>query len=82
MMTEQIVSLIIIGICPNLISIMTAIGLIMRVMREFKALKAQVIDMKSIDALNATMNQVMRENYELKKKLNETLTKIDHIERK
>lgn len=81
MTTEQITSLII-AIAPYVLTVLTTIGMILKVMRDFKDLKATVTDMKCIQQLNEKMSQVLQENYELKKKLNETLTKIDHIQRK
>lgn len=81
MTTEQIISLVI-SICPSVIAIFTTMGVVLRVVKDFRSLKSEVADMKSIDDLKIMVNQVMSENYELKKKLNETLTKIDHIERK
>lgn len=81
MTTEQIIDLVI-SLCPSVMAILTMVGVVAKTVREFTALKKQVTDMKSIEDLNTKLGQVIQENYELKKKLNETLTKIDHIERK
>ena len=81
MATDQIISLVI-SISPSIIAICTALGVVLRVIKDFKGLKKQVTDMKCFDDLNIQIGQLISENYELKKKLNETLTKIDHIERK
>lgn len=81
MTTDQIVSLIV-GICPSVVTILTVASVIIRVVKDFKDLKKQVNDMKCFDDLNTKMGQLVHENYELKKKLNETLTKLDHVERK
>lgn len=81
MTTEQIINLII-SLCPSVMAILTMVGVVAKTVREFTTLKKQVTDMKSIEDLNTKLGQVIHENYELKKKLNETLTKIDHIERK
>lgn len=80
MTTDQIISLII-GICPSVIAILTTVGVVLRVIKDFRDLKKQVTDMKCVEELNAKMSCVLQENYELKKKLNETLTKMDHIKR-
>lgn len=81
MTTDQIITLVI-GICPSVIAILTTVGLVLRVVKDFKDLKKQVTDMKVFNELRDQMRQLARENYELKKKLNEMLTKIDRIERK
>lgn len=81
MTTDQIIS-IIISVFPSALAILTMVGVVLRVVKDFNALKAQVTDMKDIRDLNDKLGDLIRENYELKKKLNETLTKIDHIERK
>lgn len=81
MTTETIISLVI-SICPSVIAILTMIGVVLRVIHDFKNLHKTVTDMKSLEELNAKMGHVLQENYQLKQKLNETLTKIDHIQRK
>lgn len=81
MTTDQIISLVI-GICPSAIAILTMVGVVLRVVKDFKDLKKQVADMKVFDELKEQIGQVIRENHELKKKYNELLTKIDRIERK
>lgn len=81
MTTEQIFS-IIVGVFPSALAIITMAGVAIRVMRAFQDLDAKVTDMKSIKDLNDKIGNLILENYELKKKLNETLTKIDRIERK
>lgn len=73
---------IIIGIFPSTLTILMVICVVAKIVREFKALKKDVVDMKSFDTQKAQMDALLHENYQLKKKLNELLTKIDHIERK
>lgn len=81
MTTDQIISLVI-GICPSVIAILTALSVVLRVIKDFKDLKKQVADMKCFDELNVKISNLIQENYELKRTLNQTLTKIDRIERK
>lgn len=81
MTTDQIISTVM-QVFPSVIAILTMVGCIVRVLKDFKDLKEKVTDMKCIQDLKDQMGLVIQENYELKKKLNETLTKIDHIERK
>ena len=81
MTSDQIIN-VVMQIFPSVIAILTMAGCIFRVLRDFKDLKRQVTDMKCIQELKDQLSLIIRENYELKKKLNETLTKMDHIERK
>lgn len=81
MTTDQIISLVI-GICPSVIAILTALSVVLRVIKDFKDLKKQVADMKCFDELNVKISNLIQENYELKRTLNQALTKIDRIERK
>ena len=81
MTTEEIIQLVI-SVCPSVVAILTMLGVVLRVVKDFRDLKRLVIDMKSVEDLNVKMSLVLQENIELKKKLNETMCKIDHIERK
>lgn len=80
MSSDQIVSLII-SIAPSFISILTMIGVIARTLKAFADLKKQVTDMKVIEDLKKKLDVVIEENISLKKTLNETMTKIDHVKR-
>lgn len=97
MTTDQIIDLVI-EIAPSIVTIITVIGVIARVIMSFKGLKKDVTTdttdhkekvnqlyaktHREIEELNSTMRQLVQENYELKKQLNETLTKMDHIDRR
>lgn len=81
MTTDQIISLVI-SVCPSVIAILTMVSVVLRVIKDFRELKKTVTDMKSVEELNTKMGLVLQENYELKRKLNEALTKIDRIQRK
>lgn len=80
MTAEQIVELVV-SILPSLIAIFTTIGVIIKTLKEFSELKKQVTDMKAIEDIKTQLSQIIKENYELKKTLNETMTKIDHVQR-
>lgn len=71
----------VIAILPSLIAVFTTIGMIVKVIHQFADVKKDVADMKCIEDLKEQMTQVLKENYELKKTLNETMTKIDHVQR-
>lgn len=80
MTTEQIVELVI-SILPSIVAVFTTLGVVLNVIKQFAALKKDVADMKCLEDLKAEMTTVLKENYELKKTLNETMTKIDHVQR-
>lgn len=52
------------------------------VITSFENLKQEVLNTKEYEDLKTQLRLVHEENVVLKKKLNELLTKIDHIERK
>lgn len=81
MTTEQIVELVM-SCLPSFIAICTTVGVVLKVIKQFADLKKQVTDMKCLEDLKAELSAVIKENYELKQTLNETMTKIDHVERK
>lgn len=72
---------IIILVAPYVLSALTFIGVIAKVISSFRALKKDVVDMKDLYEVKSQMKQLLSENYELKKTLNETMTKIDHVRR-
>lgn len=78
---EQIIELVI-QILPSVIAFCTTVGMIIKTVKEFAVLRKEVANMKSIEDLKADLGKVIEENYQLKKTLNDTMTKIDHIERK
>lgn len=80
MTTEQITQLIL-QIAPSVITILSMIGVVIKVIGQIKALKKQVVDMKPYEDLKSQLSTVLQENYELKKTLNECMTKIDHVKR-
>lgn len=73
---------IIVLVAPYVLSAITFIGVVAKVIKSFADLKKQVVDMKQIEDVKSQMKTLLQENYELKKTLRETMTKIDHIERK
>lgn len=88
MTTDKIID-IITALGPYIIIVLTVVATIIKVFmefrqlaKEFKLLHQKVNDNKEIKELNEKVGYILQENYELKKKLNELLTKIDHIERK
>ena len=72
---------IIILIGPYVLSLLTFIGVIAKVIHSFVKLKKEVVDMKCYNDLKEQMGEVLRENHELKYTLNEAMTKIDNVRR-
>ena len=51
------------------------------ILDKFEEMREEVFNTKEYSDLKAQLKIAYQENYELKKKLNELLTKIDHIQR-
>lgn len=51
------------------------------VINKFEEVRQEIFNAKEYSELKGQLLLVHQENYELKKKLNELLTKIDHIQR-
>ncbi len=87
MTAEQIIELIM-PYVVDAVSIISFVGVVLKVISQFKDLKKEVTDMKSIDTLKdeiknlvGRLDDLAKENKELKRKYNETMTKIDHVRR-
>lgn len=80
-MKEQITEIILL-IAPSVITILSMIGIIAKVIGHFRSLKKEVVDMKEMKEVKQKLDAVIQENYELKKTLKETMSVIDRIERK
>lgn len=81
MTLEQIVELVATAL-PSVIAFFTTIGMIIKTLKEFKQLRSEVANMKAIEDVKDELKVILKENYELKRTLNEAMTKIDHVERK
>ena len=81
MTVNEIVELVV-SILPSMMAVLTTVGIIAKTLKEFAELKKEVTDLKAIEDVKVELKQILEENYALKKTLNETMTKIDHVERK
>lgn len=81
-MTAQAVYELVLAILPSLMAIGTFIGIVLKIIGDFKALKKEVYDLKCIDELKKQVSILSKENAELRMELRQLLTKIDHVERK
>lgn len=80
-MAIETIKELLIFITPYIITALTFIGVVIKVLHSFSKLKKDVVDMKELHEVKEKLNMVLKENYELKKTLNETMTKIDHVRR-
>lgn len=80
METEQIVTWVL-SILPSLIAVLSTVGLVVKTIRNFKKLKDDVSNMTAMEEIRSELKEVLQENRELKKQLNRTMTKIDHVYR-
>lgn len=77
---EQII-LMAVAAGPSLLAIFGIIGACIKICKGFTELKNEVVNTKEYQDVKAQLKIAHQENVELKKKLNELLTKIDHIDR-
>lgn len=78
---EQIL-LMIVGASPALGAIIGIVVAVCKLIARFEKIKSEIIDTKEYQTLKDQLVLVNKENRELKRKLNELLTKIDKIDRK
>lgn len=71
----------VIAIIPSIIAVLSTVGLIWKVIKNFKKLKDDVSNMTAMEDIRNQLKEVLQENAKLKKQLNETLTKIDKVHR-
>lgn len=71
----------VITILPSVIAVLSTVGLIWKTIKQFKKLKDDVSNMTAMEDVRNQLREVLQENASLKKKLNETLTKIDKVHR-
>lgn len=71
----------VLDILPSFIAVLSTVGLILKVIKDFKKLKSDVSNMTAMEDIRNQLKEVLQENAKLKKQLNETLTKIDKVHR-
>ena len=80
-MTTSLIMAALLALAPAITSVVGQIITFIKQRGELKPLIKAVKDTKEYDELKDQLAIVHQENIELKKKLNELLTKIDHISR-
>lgn len=78
METEQIVTWVL-SILPSLIAVLSTVGLVIKTIRNFNSLKKEVTDMKAMEEVKEQLKMVLKENYELKYRLDKTIAKMNNI---
>ena len=92
-MTFEQIMTIIVAAAPSITAIIGIVAAVVKGIRSNKATSQDVIDKfeevrmeifntKEYSELKSQLLLAHQENYELKRKINELLTKIDHIQRK
>lgn len=71
----------VIAILPSVIAVLTNVGLVIKTLREFTALHKQVTDMKAMEDVKTQLKLILQENYELKSKLDKTISKMNHVQK-
>ena len=69
----------IIAVLPSVIAVLTTVGVIVKTLKEFNALKKQVTDMKAMEDVREQLKMILQENYQLKNQLDKTIAKINHV---
>lgn len=80
MTINEIIDLIL-SILPSVIAVLTSLGAVIKLLKEIKDLHTQVNDNKPTEELNDQIKALIAQNIELKKQINEVITKIDHVDR-
>lgn len=78
----ETVILALIAAAPAITAIAGIVLAVTKLVKAFNELKAEVVNTKEFEELKIELKIAHEENRELKKKLNQLLTKIDHIKRK
>ena len=91
-MTVETIFLALVAAAPAITAVCSIIAAVVKIIKsnkkeikavvdELTALKTEVAKTEEYENLKAQLKEVHRENVELKKRLNEVLTKIDKIQR-
>lgn len=92
-MTFEQIMAIVVAAAPSLTAIIGIVAAVVKgiksnkttskdVIDKFEEVRQEIFNTKEYSELKDQLKLAHQENYELKKKINELLTKIDHIQRK
>lgn len=71
----------VVAILPSVIAVLTTVGLVVKTLKEFTALHNQVTDMKAMEDVKTQLKLLLQQNYELKSKLDKTISKMNHVQK-
>lgn len=77
-MIDQITTYII-SILPSLITIISVICMVVKIIKQFTSLREEVKNSKEMEDIKNQIQIVVQENYELKKQIKTLVNKIDKI---
>lgn len=91
-MTFEQIMAIVVAAAPSLTAIIGIVAAVVKgiktskttsedVINKFEEVRQEIFNTKEYSDLKSQLTLAHQENYELKKKINELLTKIDHIDR-
>ena len=69
----------VLSVVPSVIAILSTVGIILKALKEFAALKKEVTDMKAMEDVRDQLKMILQENYELKSRLDKTIAKVNHV---
>lgn len=69
----------VLSVLPSVIAILSTVGIILKTLKEFKSLKKEVTDMKALEDVKSQLKMILKENYELKTRLDKTIAKMNHV---
>lgn len=77
-MIDQVVAYIV-AILPSLITIISVICMVVKIIKQFTSLREEVKNSKEMEEIKNQIQIVVQENYELKKQIKTLVNKIDKI---
>ena len=69
----------VLSVVPSVIAILATVVIILKTLKEFKSLKKEVTDMKALEDVKSQLKMILKENYELKARLDKTIAKMNHV---
>ena len=75
------IEMLIMTYAPMLVTIISIIAMVVKVLSAFKALRKDVADKTEMEAVKDQMKVVLHENYELKASIKELVEKIDKVKK-
>lgn len=68
----------VIAVLPSVIAVLSTVGLIWKVFKNFKKLKEDVANMTALEEVRSELKEVLQENASLKREMRKLVGKINH----